>query len=338
MPVGKGRMGGARGRRVIAAGLVVAFAGFAGACSDTPTDAVSQESVAQDSEADFSVIFGDLTEGLGLTDDQLSAVSDVMEKYRGEGREPGTLWYAAADLQEVLSSEQVAAIEARRAELRSEANSRRGRGDTGTRQGSGRRGEGGPHGATDILELSEEQLEQLKEIREAYAPELEEIRDAVRDGSLARDEAQTRLEAIREATHEAMLGILTAEQVALLEEHRATGEARRKTARASREEMRSERADRRESERAAMVEALGLTAEQVEAIDALRAETRSGERPLREEMESRRAEHQQALLDIFGADQEEIWILHGALSESFARHRRAGSGFNRERRRSATRT
>lgn len=338
MPVGRGRTGGARGRRVIAAGLVMALAGFAGACSDTPTDAVGQESVAQESEADFTVILGDLTEALGLTDDQLSAVSDVMEEYRGEGREPGTLWYAAADLQEILSSDQVAAIEARRAELRSEANSRRGRRDSGLRQGSGRRGEGGLHGAADLLDLSEEQLEQLKEIREAYAPELQEIRDAMRDGSLTRDEAETRLEAIREATHEAVLGILTAEQAAVLEEHRATRGASRAEARASREGMRSERADRREAERAARVEALGLTAEQVEAIDALRVETRSGERPTREEMESRRAEHHQAVLDILDVDQEEIWILHGALMESFARHRRADSGSDRGRRRSAART
>jgi hypothetical protein len=316
----------------------MALAGFASACSDTPTDAVSQESAAPESEADFSVIFGDLTEGLGLTDDQLSAVNEVMAKYRGESREPGTLWYAAADLQDVLSSDQVAAIEVRRAELRSEMNSRRGRRGTGPRQGSGRRGEGGPHVVTDILDLSEEQLVELKTIRERYAPELEEIRDAVRDGSLTRDEAKIRLEAIREATHEAMLGILTADQVALLEEHMAKGEAMREGARARREGMKDQWEERRQAERAAMVEALGLTAEQVEAIDALKERAGRGERPSQEEMESRRAEHHQALLEILDADQEEIWILHGSLSESLARHRRAAGGSNREGRRPAART
>ncbi|MCL7959557.1 MAG: hypothetical protein M8861_05115, partial [marine benthic group bacterium] len=96
MRLRKGRMGGYRGRRAIAAGLFVGVAMFVGACSGTPTEAVDgidSGSSAETNDADFSVILGDLTEGLGLTDEQLSAVRDVMEKYRGQGREPGALWY-----------------------------------------------------------------------------------------------------------------------------------------------------------------------------------------------------------------------------------------------------
>jgi Spy/CpxP family protein refolding chaperone len=322
MRLRKGRLGGSRGRRAVAAGLMIVVAGSAAACSDTPTDTGTQDYTADSSDADFSVVFGDLTEGIGLTDDQVAAVRDVMEEHRGRGREAGALWYVAVDLQEILSSDQIAAIEARQEELRSETRGRRGeaRGQRGRRDGSD------PHRAADGLDLSETQLEQMKEIRESFAPQMEEIRNAVRDGSLTRDEARTRAEAIQTAMHEAMKDILTAEQLALLDERREGAEARR-------DEMKAQWEERRQAEHAAMIAALGLTDEQVASIEALRE---GAERPAREEMEARREEHRQALLDVLDDDQEEIWILHGSLSQSFARHRargRAGQGFSGEGRR-----
>jgi len=328
MRLRKGRTGGNRGRRAIAAGLFVVLAGFVGACSGTPTEAVNADSAVEASDADFSVVLGDLTEGLGLTDDQISAVREVMEKYRGQGREPGTLWYAAADLQGVLSSDQIAAIDARRAEGGDRMGDR-----MGDRRSRGRRGSGPREGSMDVLELSEEQLAQLKEIRDSYAPELTALRDAVRDGSLSREESVERLKAIQEAMHEAMQGILTADQIALLEEHRSEAEARRAESGIRREEMRSQWEERRQAERAAMISALELTVEQVEALDALNARPEREGRPSPEEMQSLRDAHHQALLDILDEDQEDIWILHNSLVQSFARHRasgRGGEGFSGE--------
>ena len=110
-----GRTGWGRGRRATVAGLVIALAGLAGACNDSPTETLDQNS-AVDGEADYSIVLGDLTEGLGLTDDQIEAVRDVLEEYRGQGRQVGTLWYAAADLQGILTSEQIGAIGERHAE------------------------------------------------------------------------------------------------------------------------------------------------------------------------------------------------------------------------------
>ena len=162
MRLRKGRLGGNRGRRAIAAGLFVVLAGFVGACSSTPTEVVNSDSADEASDADFSAVLGDLTEGLGLTDDQISAIREVMEKYRGQGREPGALWYAAADLQAILTSDQIDAIEARLADLRGEM-----RGQRGQRSGDG---------PGDFLDLSDEQLAQLKAIRESHAPEMEELR------------------------------------------------------------------------------------------------------------------------------------------------------------------
>ena len=296
MRLRKGRSGGNRGRRAIAAGLFVVLAGFVGACSSTPTEVVNSDSAAEASGAEFSVVLGDLTEGLGLTDDQISAVREVMEKYRGQGHEPGALWYAAADLQGVLTSDQIAAIDARRAENREQVSEGRSRGrrGSGPREGGSVRNGEGRHGPTDVLDLSEEQLAQLKEIRDSYAPD-------------------------REAMHEAMQDVLTADQIALLEEHRSGAEARR-------EEMRSQSEDRRQAERAAMISALELTDEQVTAIDALNERPEREGRPSAEEMQTLRDEHHQALLEVLDEDQEETWILRNSLVQSFARHRARGRG------------
>ncbi len=344
MRLRKGTTGWSRGQRAIATGLIIVLAGFAGACNGSPTDTLNQDTSAEPSEADFSVVLGDLTEGLGLTDDQAAAVQEVMDKYRGQGREPGALWYAAADLQGVLTSDQIAVIDARRDELRAEASARRGemRGRRGEMKGH-RGGEGfggrdgdGPRGPGDILDLSDEQLAQLKAIRESHAPEMEEIREALRDGSLTRDEARDRMAVIQDAMHGALQGILTDDQLALLEEHRAEAEAKRGEVGARREGMRAQWEQRSQAAHAAMIAALDLTPEQVAAIDALRVRSEGEGRPSAEEMEARRDEHHQALLDILDDDQEEIWILHGSLSGLFARHQarsRAGDGFGGEGRR-----
>ena len=78
------------------------------------------------------------------------------------------------------------------------------------------RGDGAGHGRGHAsgLELSEEQLTQMKEIRESYAAEMDELRQALQDGSLTGDEVRARRDEIREAIHTALTGILTEEQLA----------------------------------------------------------------------------------------------------------------------------
>lgn len=300
-----GRTGWSRGRCAIAAGLVVALAGLAGACGSSPTE-TDQSTTAGASEADLSIL-GDFTEGLELTDDQITALRDVLEEYRGQGRQWGTLWNVAVDLQGILSSEQVDAIAARQAERGAEMRVRRGG-----------------------LDLSDEQIAEMRQIRESFQPQLDEIRDGVRSGSITRDEARTRSGEIREAMHDALIGILSQEQLAALEESRAEAEVHRGEAMARREKARSHWEGRRQVGQDEMVEALGLNADQLAAIEALRERSGGEGRPSPEEAEARREEHHRALLDILNDDQEEIWILHGSLSHLFARHQargRTGDGF-----------
>lgn len=314
MRLRKGTRGWGRGRRAVTIGLVFGLVGLAAACDGSPTDALSQETEAATTEAESSAILGDITDGLGLTDDQIEAVREVMEKYRGQGERAGALWYAAAELQGILSSEQIEAMAAAHSERLAEARARRGERDRRSGDGAGR---GGRRDGSrlDDLDLSEEQIAEIEQIRESFAPQIEEIRDAVRAGDITREEARARMDEIREAMHEALAGVLTEQQLGEIEERRAEGEARR-------EEAREEREERRQEAQEAMVDALGLSADQLAAIESLRDGFRDQGPPSAEEAESRRAEHREALFEILDDDQEEIWTLHGVLSHTVAQHQR----------------
>jgi Spy/CpxP family protein refolding chaperone len=317
MRLRRGRTGWRRGRRAVAAGLIVMLAGVAGACAGSPTDTTEQSPAPAAAGADLSLGLGDLTEGLGLTDDQREAVREVLEGYRGQAETPGTLWYVAADLQEIFTADQIVAIETRGVERRAQMNSHRRDTPPPGPDMQGRRGDrvrdgqgfGGGRGLAG-LDLSEEQMVRLREIRESHAPQMEEIRDALRDGSLTREDAEVRLEAIRDAIHQEMQGVLTPEQLTVFEKQRAEAETRR-------EEARSQREARRQAEHSAMVAALGLTPEQVAAIDALMERPEGEGRPSPEGLRARRTERHQALLGILDDDQEQTWVLHHALSAAF---------------------
>jgi hypothetical protein len=309
-----GRGGWRAGRATVAAGFVIVMAGWLAACDGTPTELDSLSQLSETTEADGSAVVGDFTDGLGLTDEQAAAVREIVEAYRDQGREPGALWAAAAELQGILTSEQIAAIEERVSQKRSEARTRShgARGDQRARRNGSARGDRG-----DVIpDLTEEQRAQLEAIRESYGPQMREIREAVRDGSLSRDEAHARMEDLREAMHEEVSAILTEEQLAALEAHRAEAEARREEAGDRREQNRDEWQERRQEAQEAMVEALGLSSDQVAALEALRESAREEGRPSSaEEAELRREAHREALWQILDDEQQEIWILYDSLRQ-----------------------
>lgn len=310
--------GGGRGRHVVGLGLLAGVFLLTAACSNNPTE-TTDVSTSQANEAEFSVVLGDLTEDLELTDEQREAIQAVMDAYRGQGREPGTTWYAAADLQRILTSDQIAVIGSRLEEMAAEARGRRE--GFRERRGSGGpgfgRGEGGFHG--EGLDLTDEQQTEIEAIRESFQPRLEELREALREGSVSREEAREQMEAIRAEMEAAIAEVLTDDQLAVLEEWKAEREQ-------SRDEAPVDRETRREAARVAMVEALSLTSDQLAALDALHEAAREQGRPEdSDEAQARREEHRAALLEILDDEQEEIWILHGALRAHLARHAASGT-------------
>lgn len=167
-------------------------------------------------------------------------------------------------------------------------------------------------GGLEGLDLTDEQVEQAEAIHERFRPQMEELRVAVHAGSIDRDEARERADAIREAMHQSIEGILTEDQKVLLAERRAEAESRR-------EAWQAESGEGRTTRQSAMAEALGLTAEQQGALETLRESFRSQGPPADDATrEARREAHQAAIREILTDDQEAIWMIHRSIAALFA--------------------
>lgn len=294
-----------RSRRGIAVAALMLMAAGLAACGDgSLTDANTSTALG---DSDASAILTDMTGDLGLTEEQRSALEAIAQKYADRMGEPGVGWYAAADIQDVLTSEQIATIAARQEQVRDRIAARRadsfgqGRNGPGTRQRGARGGRGGPGGAGGgpwaELDLTQAQQDVIRAVMEEYRPQLEALRDQVHSGSLTREEARDQASAIRDAIRAEVEAVLTPEQLAALDDLR--------TARGDRAQDREEA---RQQARDAMTEALGLTAEQQTQIEALRDAPRAeGTR------QERREAHRDAFEAILTVEQLEIVTVHDAL-------------------------
>jgi Spy/CpxP family protein refolding chaperone len=199
----------------------------------------------------------DLAESVPLSEEAIQSVNGVLAENESRAAEPGFLWFVAAGLQQTLSDEQ----KEKMFELRDRDNRRGGRGFRQNGRSFRGRGSGGfgmPRFTT--VDLTAEQRRQIREIQKDFGDKARDVLKGIREGDVTREEAQDQLTEIREAHREAFGEVLTEEQRAELESEL--------------EERTAERESRMESQREAMVDALDLTGEQVEALDALRKEQR----------------------------------------------------------------
>jgi Spy/CpxP family protein refolding chaperone len=313
------------GRTATLVGALGLLAAGLTACSDSGVD--PEQTIETAGEA--SDVLSSMTAEAGLSSSDVPGLPAITREYEGRLGEPGMTWYLAADLQAVMTSDQIAAIAAFQQELGQRVRNRgRERFGEGPSDGPGRRF-GHAVRSGDGIDLTEDQRAAVEALAEKYRPECEAIREAIAAGTLDREEAHAKMEAVREAFHAEFETILTDEQKAKLEEHRAEMEEHR----AEMEEHRAERQAKREARRGdheaareagrdAMQDALGLTEEQIAAIDALRGEWSADADESREE---RRAAHEAAMEEILTDTQLEIVALHRAL-DSRLRIRRMGAG------------
>ncbi len=299
-----------RGRRGIATAALMLMAVGLAACGDEALTDANTSAALGDSDA--SAILTDMTGDLGLTDAQKTELRAIAQEYASRMGEPGVTWYAAADVQSVLTSEQIATIGARRQELRDRIADRmansglvgrdgdgpgsRGRG-LRQRGGNGERGIGGGPWAHGDLDLTTDQVDAIQDVFEKYRPQLEDIRDQVRSGTLTREEARDLAGPVRDSIRAEIEALLTPEQLTAIESKRE-----------DREDRRQDREDAREQTRAAMVDALGLTVAQQAQIDALRDAPKT-----ESSMEERREAHRAAFEAILTDEQLEIVEIHDGL-------------------------
>ena len=277
--------------------------------------------------ADLGARLDRIATALDLGADQRAALDAVADRYADADRP--ALWQAAADVEAVLTDAQVEALRAqvrdRLEALRDGRGGDRARPGRRDRAGQGRAGRGGRPGragqgrpAQDRQgdragRLSDEQREAVREVREAYRPRFEALRASFRDGDLSAGAFAVQRRALREALGDDLRAVLPAETVARFDDREA----------------------RREAEREAREQALGLTAEQRDALAALRLDRlreaaarpaptsrpARGERPTREERQARseqvreRREAVRAEIDaILTTDQRDVLDLHRALA------------------------
>ncbi|GAB5520169.1 MAG: hypothetical protein RhofKO_24200 [Rhodothermales bacterium] len=300
-----------------------------------------------------------LADDLDLSAQTTQDLSNAVAARQDDQREPGFLWYVAADLQESLSDSEKADLFAK-AETQREALRERMEAFRENRQGTegmrrNRRGvrQGGGEALERLrdnapIELTDEQKEAMKAVREQYRPQLQALREQVQAETLTREAAREQGKALREAMKADVQAILTDEQ-------KATLEAAREERKAKREDRNDQRADRREASRNAMIDALDLTDEQQAALAALRDENKTereatreqvkaarenGEtvdrEAMREQAQAARTAHREAMDDILTDDQQEIVQLHRILAQGAAKQmvkQRRADGERRQGRR-----
>lgn len=247
----------------------------------------------------------------GLSEARADAVRSILE---GVEREPGALWKAAGAVHQELGTTgalaYAQALQANAAEVRQTRRAAmQDRGERGPRRGRGMRetgqGRGGPDQAGTrlaALDLTDEQTEQIAEIRREHREKMRALR-AESDGrpSPAMREQMQTLRAEMRADIEA---VLTEEQKQQWKEQRDT---------------------RRDEARAVRNEVLNLSEEQIEQMEALRTGMRSAmqgarERGQRPDRMAHRASGRAAAAQILDDDQEAIFMTFHALRSVMRAH------------------
>ncbi|MEX0746469.1 MAG: hypothetical protein WD275_00625 [Rhodothermales bacterium] len=195
-----------------------------------------------------------LTQELDLTDTQQASLQVEIEQRAHPDVNPGGLWYVAVRLQESMTERQAAKLFQLADRLKMKHLNKLV-------------GVYGPclierPGLLDRIPfyliadvLTDEQQAEVEEIRSRYHEQLEAIRQQVQSGELTQEEAAAQAEALHAAMAEEIRNILTDDQLTILEERIAA---------------RGEEAEAHlEANKAAMIEALGLSETQVTALDEL---------------------------------------------------------------------
>ncbi len=155
------------------------------------------------------------------------------------------------------------------------------------------------------IDLSDAQRAALQAIMLEYGPQLMDLMRQLRDGLISQEQFEELAEALGEEIQEAIGKVLTDEQVAAIEELRERARAAA------------------EAERAARIDALGLTDQQLTDLEALRgglAEQACETIVAGGSAEDLHAAHQAAVAEILSNDQIEIIEVHGALQMHFFVH------------------
>ena len=188
------------------------------------------------SDGDFSSLevqdlYNSVTSELGMTDPQQRRFANALAQHDSRRREPGYLWIVADSLAKTLSDEQIEELLSRTAPMEGAGVFR---GLAGFPGAGGFYGLGGFKGASnrhgespldEALDLTDEQVEAIHAIHEAFRADVRALRTALRNGEITKEEFLQSIIELHAALKEAVSDVLTDEHKAIIEDFRGRREA-----------------------------------------------------------------------------------------------------------------
>jgi hypothetical protein len=163
-------------------------------------------------DTEFDELAADISNDLALSQSESQDVRRAFIRHQAERRKPGYFWLVAAEMQKNFTEEQMervyALIDRYEAHL---ADNGKFMFFQGWPSLTGQNRNGAISCAPN---LTEEQTEKLKEIRKAYAEELEILKNRFRTGELTEEEYRRAVQALITALHQEFFELLNEEQKA----------------------------------------------------------------------------------------------------------------------------
>lgn len=252
-------------RNLLITPLFITLALFTAGCENP----FAQNDEIQLDSPELEMFSSDLENDLNLSDKSARNLRSALGRHGRGGerdREPGFLWKLAAELQQTLTEEEKNNIFTKLEEVKEKGKDREKDADKGRGKKDG--------GALRVIYsvLTDDQKPQFDAIMEEFRSGMDAIFASIKAGEMTREEAKAEIESMEETMKSAIDALLTDDQKAQLEQMRADRNAEKKAY--------------MESVRQAKIEALGLTDDQITAIEAARAETKAAMEALKAQVES----------------------------------------------------
>ena len=260
-------------RNLLITSLFVTLALFTAGCENP----FAQNDEVQLDSTELEMFSIDLVNDLNLSDKSARNLRSALGRHGRGGerdREPGFLWKLAAELQQTLTEEEKNNIFARLEEVKEKGKDRgkdagKGRGE-GADKDSGKKDGGALRVIYSVL--ADDQKPQFDAIMKEFRTGMDAIFSSIKAGEITREEAKAKIELMEETMKSAIDALLTDDQKTQLEQMRANRKAEKKAY--------------MEAVHQAKIEALGLTVDQIAAIETARAETKAAMKALKAQVES----------------------------------------------------
>ena len=318
-------------RNLLITSLFVTLALFTAGCENP----FAQNDEVQLDSTELEMFSIDLVNDLNLSDKSARNLRSALGRHGRGGerdREPGFLWKLAAELQQTLTEEEKNNIFARLEEVKEKGKDRgkdagKGRGESAGKDRGKKDG-----GALRVIYsvLADDQKPQFDAIMKEFRTGMDAIFSSIKAGEMTSEEAKAAIESMEETMKSEIDALLTDDQKTQLEQMRADRKAEKKAY--------------MEAVHQAKIEALGLTVDQIAAIETARAETKAAMEALKAQVESEDLTKEEAreaakaifesnkttMGAIFTATQIEIIKIHKYLEMRW-RHNKERGGKNGEK-------